>query len=64
MNEDYLSRVQERLQRSKQRLDSARGHFFESKLKRFWHFLKTEPLIAAILSELDRNTNAAQLASA
>jgi hypothetical protein len=55
MNEDQLTRVRGRLKRRTDRLAEGFPNFFLPKLRRFWHYVTTEPFIAPILEELRLN---------
>jgi hypothetical protein len=55
LNEELLSRLRNRLQRKKERLEQTVGGFFKPKLCRFWAFLNSEPFLAQILAELRGN---------
>jgi hypothetical protein len=58
MNEEQLTRLQDRLKRRKERLEATNNDFFLPKMRRFWHFLKGDPFIAPILDELLTNEKA------
>jgi hypothetical protein len=55
MNEDQLTRLRNRLNRRRQRLEATSVFYFRQTLRRFLHFLETEPFFTPLLEELKAN---------
>lgn len=55
MNEDQLARLRDQLERRKNRLKEANAAYFSQKLRLFYDFLTSNPILASILHELSTN---------